>query len=200
MNIVIIDYGAGNIQSVEFALARAGVAATLSHQAEVIAAADKVIFPGVGEASTAMARLRAQGLDRVICDLKQPVLGICLGMQLLCAHSAEGDTPCLGIFPEHVQRFEPLATDGSRLKVPQMGWNQLQNPTGTLFQEVPAGSYAYFVHSYYVPLSDYTAAEANYGLRYSAALERGNFYATQFHPEKSADIGARILRAFLEVA
>lgn len=198
MNIVIIDYGAGNIQSVEFALARQGIAATLTSDPNVIAAADKVIFPGVGEASTAMTRLRQCGLNRLIPELRQPVLGICLGMQLLCAHSAEGDTPCLGIFPERVERFAPLAADGTRLKVPQMGWNQLHHPTGQLFREVPAGSYAYFVHSYYVPLSAHTAAVADYGLRYSAALERDNFYATQFHPEKSADIGARILRAFLQ--
>lgn len=199
MNTVIIDYGAGNIQSVVFALARAGVTATLSSNPEAIASADRVIFPGVGEASTAMHSLRQHGLDTLIPRLRQPVLGICLGMQLLCAHSEEGNTDCLGVFPEPVLRFAPQAADGTRLKVPQMGWNQLHNPTGRLFEEVPAGSYAYFVHSYYVPLGAYTAAEADYGLRYSAALERDNFLATQFHPEKSADIGARILRRFLEL-
>ncbi|MEL7339568.1 MAG: imidazole glycerol phosphate synthase subunit HisH [Bacteroidota bacterium] len=194
MNIVIIKYNAGNVLSVTHALQRLGVQPILSDEPEVIQAADKVIFPGVGEASTTMRYLREGGLDKLIPSLKQKVLGICLGMQLMCAYSEEGDTDCLGIFPEQVKLFP----SGER-KVPHMGWNQLEELQTPLMQKLPEESYVYFVHSYYVEKGPDTIASVDYGVRFSAALQRDNFYATQFHPEKSSKVGAQILDNFLQL-
>ncbi|GAB5475561.1 MAG: imidazole glycerol phosphate synthase subunit HisH [Maribacter sp.] len=193
MKIVIIDYGAGNIQSIKFAFQRLGYEAVLSHDAQEIQEADKVIFPGVGEASSAMNKLKASGLDKVIPMLKQPVLGICLGMQLMCHSSEEGETQGLGIFDTEVVKFS------DRVKVPQIGWNQISNLKSKLFEEVDEKEHIYLVHSFYAPLCKETIAESFYELPYSAALQKGNFYGTQFHPEKSSMIGERILMNFLEV-
>lgn len=193
MNVTIIDYGAGNVRSVQFALERLGINAICSDDAETITHADKVIFPGVGQAGAAMEQLKKRNLDRLIPDLQQPVLGICLGMQLLCAWSEEGDTKGLGIFPERVIRFE------EHLKVPHMGWNALQQPDTGLFSGIDSDSYAYFVHSYYVPVHQYTIAGCTYGIPFSAALHKDNFYACQFHPEKSAAAGATLLQNFISL-
>jgi len=194
MNIVIIKYNAGNVQSVIYALARQGVTAQVSDEPEVIQKADKVIFPGVGEASTTMRYLRDRKLDQLICGLQQPTLGICLGMQLMCSHSEEGNVDCLGIFDEKVKLF-PAGDQ----KVPHMGWNKLEEIGHPFLQGLGADPYVYFVHSYYVAKGPDTAAQANYILPFSAALQKDNFYATQFHPEKSGDIGAKILENFLRV-
>ncbi len=191
MNIAIIDYGAGNVKSVQFALERLGNSGALTSDAEEIRQADKVIFPGVGEASSAMAALRQYGLDEVIPKLKQPVLGICLGLQLLCDSSEEGNTTCLGIFPAKVSAFP------GKLKIPQVGWNTLTNLKSPLFTKVDENSYAYFVHSYYVPVNAFTIAQSEYGLPFSAAMAKDNFYACQFHPEKSSRTGEQILKNFL---
>jgi glutamine amidotransferase len=195
MNIAIVKYNAGNIFSVECALRRLGVEATLTDDPTLLRRADKVIFPGVGEAATTMQHLRQHGLDEVIRSLRQPVLGICLGMQLMCRHSDEGDVPCLGIFEADVKRFQPKEGE----KVPHMGWNTLSHLRGPLFQGMTPEEYVYFVHSYYVPVNDGTAAQADYILPFSAALQKDNFFATQFHPEKSGAAGERILRNFLEL-
>lgn len=197
MDVAIVKYNAGNIYSVIHALKRLGISPVLTDDAEVLAKADRVLFPGQGEASTAMAYLREHGLDRVIRDLRQPVLGICIGQQLMCLHSEEGNTDCLGIFPLNVRRFRPQQhTD----KVPQMGWNSIHDLRTPLFHGIEDDSYIYNVHSYYVPYDrDFTIATCNYILPYSAALHRDNFYATQFHPEKSGGVGERILRNFLEL-
>jgi glutamine amidotransferase len=189
--IVIINYGAGNIQSIMFAIERLGYKAVLSNNPEEILAADKVIFPGVGEASYAMKMLEKSGLDTLIPTLKQPVLGICLGMQLMCDHSEEGDTKGLGIFDVDVVKFS------SKVKVPQMGWNNIYNLKSDLFKGIPENEYMYLVHSFYAPLCAETIATTNYELEYSSALENDNFYGTQFHPEKSGDIGEKILKNFL---
>ncbi|RDV14795.1 imidazole glycerol phosphate synthase subunit HisH [Pontibacter diazotrophicus] len=191
MNLVIVDYKAGNVQSVLFALERLGIQATLSADFETIKSADKVIFPGVGEASSAMAQLKARNLDKLLPTLEQPFFGVCLGMQLLCEHSEEGDTDLLGIIPLQVKRFQ---TD---LKVPHMGWNQLENLASPLFEGLKEQEYMYFVHSYYVPNSDFTIAQANYPEPFSAALQYKNFYAAQFHPEKSGPAGSQIIKNFL---
>ncbi|WP_298738321.1 imidazole glycerol phosphate synthase subunit HisH [uncultured Chitinophaga sp.] len=197
MKTAIIKYNAGNIRSVQFALERIGVNGIVTDDPEEIRSADKVIFPGVGEASTAMQYLQQRGLDKVILSLKQPVLGICLGMQLLCKHSEENDTNCLGVFDVEVKRFQsPVA---NLLKIPQIGWNNIANLHSTIFEHVPENSYMYFVHSYYAALSPDTVAIANYVINYSAALQKGNFYAVQFHPEKSADLGQNILDSFLKL-
>lgn len=193
MKIVIIDYGAGNIQSLKFALQRLGQQAELSNNPAVIRSADKVIFPGVGQASSAMSMLCATGLDSVIPALRQPVLGICLGMQLMCLYSEEGDTKGLGIFGVPVRKFDQTH------KVPQIGWNQITNLKSPLFDSVPSGAYIYSVHSYFADISEDTSAMAHYGTSYSAALCRDNFYGTQFHPEKSSTIGARVLQNFLAI-
>jgi glutamine amidotransferase len=195
MNLAIIKYNAGNIQSVLNALERLGVQAEVTDDAEKIRAADKVIFPGVGEASSAMSSLRTNQLDRVIKDLKQPVLGICVGMQLLCAHSEENDTECLGIVPVQVRKFaaQPL------LKVPQVGWNNIYQLETDLFRNVTEHSFIYNVHSYYAEDSDYTIARCNYGIEYAAAVKRDNFYGVQFHTEKSATTGDQIIQNFLEL-
>ncbi|HHM02856.1 MAG TPA: imidazole glycerol phosphate synthase subunit HisH [Caldithrix abyssi] len=191
--IALIKYNAGNTRSVMNALNRLGAEYILSDEPRVIHEADKVIFPGVGEASGAMAYLRERGLDETITALKQPFLGICLGMQLMCAFSEENDTPCLGIFPEKVRRFPP---DGN---VPHMGWNNLQQPRGELFRGIGETENMYFVHSYYVESGPHTAALCEYLLPFSAALQKDNFYGVQFHPEKSAGGGQKLLRNFLEL-
>ena len=200
MNVVLIQYNAGNVCSVEYALRRLGVEPVLTADAELIRSADRVIFPGVGEAAYTMQYLRQQGLDQLIKGLKQPVLGICLGMQLMCSHSEEGDVDCLDIFHVPVRRFIP-STEGGE-KVPHMGWNTLEQTRTPLFRGFGAGEeeYVYFVHSYYVPLCKATAAVTRYIHPFSAALQMDNFYATQFHPEKSGSVGERILRNFLDDA
>jgi imidazole glycerol-phosphate synthase subunit HisH len=195
MNIAIIKYNAGNIQSVLFALERIGIAATVTDEPDIIRAADAVIFPGVGEASTAMAYLRERGLDLLIKDLQQPVLGICLGMQLMCRHSAENNTDCLGIFPQQVLLFPNEAN-----KVPQIGWNNIGSLRSPLFKDIAENAYCYFVHSYYAALGEDTIATTNYCLPYSSALHKNNFYGVQFHPEKSATIGQTILKNFIDIA
>lgn len=192
MKIVIINYGAGNIQSIKFAIERLGYTADLSDDPEEIMAADKVIFPGVGEASSAMNKLNNSGLKEIIPALKQPVLGICLGMQLMCNYSEEGHTEGLGIFDVNVLRFT------NAVKVPQIGWNQISELKTTLFEQVREKEYVYLVHSYYAPLCEDTIATSEYELPYSAALGRDNFYGTQFHPEKSSSPGEMMLRNFLE--
>ena len=196
MSLVIIKYNAGNIQSVLYALERIGKEATVTDDHEQIRAADKVIFPGVGEASSAMRYLKERQLDSVIKDLQQPVLGICLGMQLMCDYSEENNTSCLGIFPEPVKLFMP--TD-SKLKVPQIGWNNIFNLKTKLFEGLPENSYCYFVHGYYASLGEHTIATADYVQPYSAGLHRDNFYGVQFHPEKSAQTGEKIIKNFLEL-
>jgi len=197
MDLVIIKYNAGNIQSVLYALERIGVNAVVTDDIEQIQKAGKVIFPGVGEASSAMRYLKEHKLDAVIKDLKQPVLGICLGMQLMCAYSEENDTTCLGIFDEKVRLFKP-SSDAS-LKVPQIGWNNIFNLKSKLFTELPENSYCYFVHGYYASLGEQTIATADYVQPYSAALHKNNYYGVQFHPEKSAQTGEQILKNFLSL-
>lgn len=196
MKVAIVKYNAGNVSSVMHALDRLGVGYTLTDNAEELNCADKVIFPGVGEASTTMAYLRNRGLDSLIKNLKQPVLGICLGQQLMCSHSDEGDTDCLGIFDVPVLRFSPMEWEE---KVPHMGWNQIIPCGNPIFNETKDGEFMYFVHSYYVPLCEWTAARTEYITPFSSALHKDNFYATQFHPEKSGTAGARILENFLKL-
>ena len=194
MNTVIIQYNAGNIQSVLYALERLGVQALVTDDVELIQKADKVIFPGVGEASTAMHYLKERGLEKVIQHLKQPVLGICLGMQLMCQHSAENDTNCLGIFEEQVLAFK--ATEMAQ-KIPQMGWNNITNLKTDLFNGVPENSFAYFVHGFYAGIGTGTIATTDYIQPYSSGLHKDNFYGVQFHPEKSAEVGEQIIQNFL---
>lgn len=191
--IVIIDYDAGNVQSVKYALERLGMKPVVSSSGREIRSADKVIFPGVGEASWAMNSLRKNALDELIPNLKQPVLGICLGMQLMCESSEEGDTKAMGIFPVEVKRFT------NEMKVPHMGWNQLSGLKGDLMEGILENEYAYFVHSYYVPVIDETLATCDYILEFSAALQRDNFYACQFHPEKSGLLGMKFLQNFIRM-
>lgn len=193
MNIVIIKYNAGNVVSVTNTLNRLGVEPIISDEPEVIKAADKVIFPGVGEASTAMEYLRARKLDELIIGLKQPFLGICLGQQLMCNHSEENNTDCLGIFDLNVIRFEP------KLKVPHMGWNKLSDMKGSLFQDLPKDAFIYFVHSYYCEIGPETIAKSDYINEFSAALQKDNFYAIQGHPEKSGLTGQKFLDNFLKI-
>ncbi|MEH0155132.1 imidazole glycerol phosphate synthase subunit HisH [Limibacter armeniacum] len=195
MKVAIVKYNAGNIQSVIYALNRLGVDPIVTDDPEELNKADKVIFPGVGEASTAMRYLKERGLDKVIPALKQPVLGICLGLQLMCKHSEENDTECLGIFDVPVQRFPHQ----ENVKVPQMGWNKITHLKEPLFKGLDTESYVYFVHSYYAVLNEYTAAQTDYAVPFSASLHRDNFYAVQFHPEKSSEVGEQILRNFLEI-
>lgn len=199
MSIVIIKYNAGNIESVTNALKRLGVEAKVTADPEKIRNADKVIFPGVGEASTTMKYLRKNKLDELIVSLKQPVLGICLGLQLMCSHSEEGDTKCLGIFDEKVKRFIPEPGKEYINKVPHMGWNAIYNVNSDLFSSDIENQYVYFVHSFYAGLGEHTAATCNYILPFSAALQKENFYATQFHPEKSGEVGAAVLQNFLNL-
>jgi len=196
MNIAIVKYNAGNIRSVIGALNRLGVNPLLTDNEEQLRSADKVIFPGVGEASTTMEYLKARNLDRIIKELKQPVLGICLGQQLMCSHSEEGDTDCLGIFDVPVVRFIPQRHED---KVPHMGWNTIETTGDGLFKGFSKPEFVYFVHSYYVPVCEWTAAKTEYILPFSASLHKDNFYATQFHPEKSGVTGERILKNFLDI-
>lgn len=191
--IAILKYNAGNIRSVQNALNRLGYDSIITDDPNKLTRADKVIFPGVGEAKSAMCYLNEKGLDQVIRMLKQPVLGICLGLQLMCTYSEEGDTNCLGIFPNKVNRFK-----GNAIK-PHMGWNNFEQTKGILFNGVEASSDVYYVHSYYADVSSNTTAICNYIQPFSAAIEKDNFFATQFHPEKSADIGSRILNNFLKL-
>lgn len=195
MNVAIIQYNAGNVCSVEYALRRLGVEPVLTANEALIRQADRVIFPGVGEAAYTMSYLREHGLDRLIKSLTQPVLGICLGMQLMCSHSEEGDVDCLDIFHVPVKRFIPTAGE----KVPHMGWNTLEQMCTPLFRGFDREEYVYFVHSFYVPVNEATAATTHYIHPFSASLQRDNFYATQFHPEKSGAVGERILTNFLEL-
>lgn len=192
----VIRYNAGNIRSVLLALERIGASAVVTDDPERIRSAERVLFPGVGEASSAMRYLRERGLDDVIRSLRQPFLGICLGMQLMCRHSEENDTPCLGIFDEDVRRFDPGVQP---LKVPQMGWNSIGSLQGPLFRGIEEGTHLYFVHSYHATLGPDTRAVTNHIVPFSAALSRDNFHGVQFHPEKSAAAGERILRNFLEL-
>ncbi|WP_347053441.1 imidazole glycerol phosphate synthase subunit HisH [Flavobacterium olei] len=193
MKIVIINYGAGNIQSIMFAIERLGFKAVLSNNPEEIQSADKVIFPGVGEASSAMKKLIESGLDGLIPKLTQPVLGICLGMQLMCKSSEEGNTKGLGIFNVDVIKFT------ENVKVPQMGWNQIYNLKSDLFKDVAENEFMYLVHSFYAPTCDEAIATTNYDVEYASALQKNNFYGTQFHPEKSGDAGEKILGNFLKM-
>lgn len=193
MKIVIINYGAGNIQSIKFAIERLGYTAVLSNDAEEIKSADKVIFPGVGEASSAMVKLKESGLDTLIPNLKQPVLGICLGMQLMCNATEEGNTKGLRIFNVDVVKFD------DSVKVPQIGWNQIRDFNSKIFKGITEDSYIYLVHSFYAPICKHTASVTDYGVNYSSALQKNNFYGTQFHPEKSSEIGAQILNNFLKL-
>lgn len=195
MQVAIVKYNAGNIYSVVNALKRLGVEPLLTDDAEQLGKADRVVFPGQGEARGAMEYLRARGLDEVIRSLRQPVLGICIGQQLLCRHSEEGDTECIGIFDTEVKRFQPQHHED---KVPCMGWNKLYDTSSPLMQNVDE-QYVYFVHSYYVPVCQETIAKADYILPFSAAMHKDNFYACQFHPEKSGRVGERIIKNFLEL-
>jgi imidazole glycerol-phosphate synthase subunit HisH len=199
MNIVIIKYNAGNIRSVLFALERLGYTGTVTDDPESIRNASHVIFPGVGAANSAMPYLKERGLDNVIRSLKQPFLGICLGMQLMCKHSEENDTDCLGLFDIAVKKFPEYDLQGNALKIPHMGWNKLDDLKSPLFKGLDENAFCYFVHSYYAEMSDYTIATTYYGLPFSSALHRENFFGVQFHPEKSADVGEVILRNFLDL-
>ena len=192
MKIVIINYGAGNIQSIKFAIQRLGFEAKLSDDVEEIQQAGRVIFPGVGEASSAMKKLKATGLDQLIPQLTQPVLGICLGMQLMCQHSEEGNTKGLGVFDVEVKRFS------NQVKVPQIGWDQISNLKSELFQGVKEQEFMYLVHSFYAEKCDEMIAETTYDVPYASALQKDNFYGVQFHPEKSSDAGEKILENFLK--
>jgi len=193
MKLVIIDYGAGNIKSIQFAFKRLGITAVLSSDIDEIKSADKIVFPGVGEASSAMKKLKNTGLDSLIPTLKQPVLGICLGMQLMCKYSEEGATKGLNIFDVDVVRFS------SAVKVPQIGWNQISNLSSPLFKGVKEMEYQYFVHSFYVPSTNQQIATCNYETNYAASLQNNNFYGVQFHPEKSGKAGELILKNFINL-
>ena len=192
MSIVIIDYGAGNTQSVKYALKRLGCKSLLTSDKEIISSSDKVIFPGVGQASSAMKKLKSKGLDLVIPELKQPVLGICLGMHLMCNFSEEGNADCLKIFDINVKKFD------NSLKVPQIGWNTVFNLKTSLFDSINENEYMYLVHSYYVPIISDTVATTNYGINYSTAIKKNNFTGVQFHPEKSGSMGGVLLKNFID--
>lgn len=193
MKLAIVKYNAGNIQSVLYALERIGMEAVVTDDHAELQSADKVIFPGVGEASSAMNYLKERELDTLIKSLTQPVLGICLGMQLMCTHSEENDTACLGLFDTEVKKFT------GQLKIPQIGWNLVQEGKQPLFDAMQQDPYCYFVHSYYAALCEETAAVTEYGVRFSSALQKGNFYGVQFHPEKSAAVGEQLLRNFIHL-
>lgn len=198
MKLVIIKYNAGNVRSVSFALERVGVKAIVSDDPETVRTADKVIFPGVGEASTAMEYLKKNKLDMVIVNLKQPVLGICLGMQLMCEYSEEGNTNCLGIFPQRVLKFKNVSKD-LNYKIPQIGWNKIYDLKTDLFENIRQNEYMYFVHGYYVEIGENTISKSNYLSEYSSGIQKNNFYAVQFHPEKSALAGQQIISNFLKL-
>jgi len=205
MKVSIIKYNAGNVQSVLFALGRIGINAIVTDDKDLLTTSDKVIFPGVGEASSAMKYLKEKNLNEVIVNLKQPVLGICLGMQLMCQYSEEGNTNCLGIFDNKVKRFlSPFEDKLSAswrtgdVKVPQIGWNTIYDLKTNLYQGIKENDYMYFVHSYYAEVSEHTIAKTNYGLEYSSSLQKNNFYAAQFHPEKSSDAGQQLLENFIK--
>jgi imidazole glycerol-phosphate synthase subunit HisH len=193
MKVSIIKYNAGNVQSVLFALERIGVNATVTDDISILKSSDKVIFPGVGEASSAMKYLREKKLEEVVVNLKQPVLGICLGMQLMCKYSEEGNTNCLGIFDNTIKLFK------GNIKVPQIGWNNIYDLKTELHQGVEENEYMYFVHSYYAEISEHTIGKTNYGIEYSSSLQKNNFYAVQFHPEKSSDAGQKLLENFIKI-
>lgn len=193
MKVSIVKYNAGNVQSVLFALERIGVNAIVTDNIEELNSSDKVIFPGVGEASSAMQYLKEKTLDELIVNLKQPVLGICLGMQLMCKYSEEGNTNCLGIFDNQIKLFK------GDIKVPQIGWNNIYELKTNLYQGIKENEYMYFVHSYYAEVSEYTIAKTNYGIEYSSSLQKNNFYAAQFHPEKSSDAGQLLLENFIKL-
>jgi glutamine amidotransferase len=193
LKLVIIDYGAGNIKSIQFAFKRLGVDAILSNNPEVITSAERVIFPGVGEASSAMKMLKQSGLDTLIPTLKQPVLGICLGMQLMCNSSEEGNTKGLGIFNVDVKRYS------NAVKVPQMGWNTINELKSNLFRNIEEDAFMYLVHSFYADMCQEAIASTTYELKYASALQKDNFYGVQFHPEKSSVVGEQVLRNFLEL-
>lgn len=196
MNISIIKYNAGNVQSVLFALERIGINAVVTDNISILKSSDKVIFPGVGEASSAMKYLKEKNLDDVIINLKQPVLGICLGMQLMCRYSEEGNTNCLGIFDSSVKLF---SADLKSTKVPQIGWNTIYDLNTNLYHNIKENEYMYFVHSYFAEISEHTIAKTNYGLEYSSSLQNNNFYGVQFHPEKSSDAGQQLLENFIKL-
>ena len=192
MNVAIVDYGVGNIKSIQHSLDRIGVNHTYTMDKEEIISAEKVVFPGVGDASYAMKQLKNQNLDKLIPNLKQPFLGICLGMQLMCNYSEEGDTSCLGIINTRVKKF-----NSNNNKIPQIGWNNIKNLKTNLFKGITENEFMYFVHTYFVPKSTYTISESSYGLNYSSAINKDNFYGTQFHPEKSGLIGEKIIKNFV---
>ena len=193
MNVAIVKYNAGNVHSVENALRRIGVEPVLTDNPNELQSADKVIFPGVGEASYAMKMLKESGLDTLIPTLKQPVFGICLGMQLMCKYSEEGNTNCLGIFDNQIKLFK------GEVKVPQIGWNNIYELKTNIYKGIKENEYMYFVHSYYAELSEYTIAKTSYGIEYSSSLQKNNFYAAQFHPEKSSDAGQQLLENFIKL-
>ena len=195
MKVSIIKYNAGNVQSVLFALERIGINAIVTNDKEILGASDKIIFPGVGEASSAMSYLRENGLDKIILNLKQPVLGICLGMQLMCNYSEEGNTDCLGIFSNTIKLFSP----SNAVKTPQIGWNTIYDLKTNLYKGVAENEYMYFVHSYYAEISEHTIAKTTHGLEYSSSLQKDNFYGVQFHPEKSGDVGQQLLENFIKL-
>lgn len=197
MNVAILKYNAGNVRSVQIALERIGVDAVLTDDHAALLSADRIIFPGVGEASSAMAYLRDKKLDKLLLSCKQPVLGICLGMQLMCAYSEENNTNCLGIFKESVRRFKPTA---AHEKIPQMGWNTITDLNSSLFEGIQFGSYCYFVHGYFADKGEHTVAVTSYCGEYSSALKRNQYYGVQFHPEKSAAVGMKILENFLKLS
>lgn len=201
MNVSIIKYNAGNVQSVLFALQRIGVNAIVTDDLEVLQKSDKIILPGVGEASSAMNYLKENQLDKLIITLKQPVLGICLGMQLMCAHSEEGNTECLNIFDTKVKLFNHSVfnTKEQNIKVPQMGWNTIFDLKTDLYKGIKENEYMYFVHSYFAELGEHTIAKTNYGLEYSSSLQKNNFYGAQFHPEKSSDAGQKLIENFIKL-
>jgi len=199
MKVAIIKYNAGNVRSVIFALDRIGIEPILTDDIQVLNTADKIIFPGVGEASSTMKYFRDKGLDKAIVNLKQPVLGICLGMQLLCKHSEEGNADCLGIFDLQVRRFPPPGEGEEALKIPQTGWNTIHQLKSKLFDRLPENTFMYFVHSYYVELGASTTSRTNYITEYSSSLQKDNFYAVQFHPEKSSKDGEKLLENFIKL-
>lgn len=200
MKVAIVKYNAGNVQSVIYALNRLGIDPVWTDDKEELSAADKVIFPGVGEASTAMTYLKERHLDDVIRGLKQPTLGICIGQQLMCAYSEEGDTDCIGIFPQKVVRFDNTDISGEQFKVPHMGWNAIGEFKSPLFKGLEDHhSFVYYVHSFYSEINEYTIATTGYANKYSAALHKDNFYSVQFHPEKSGEVGAKVLENFLSL-